>query len=214
MTDSSRFSRQSIPTDANFDTLVACAQACHACLEMNNGQLRVLSHANGPCDAQVMLVGEAPGRRGAGRTGAPFFGDRSGDRLDLLLTAAGWSRGSLFITNAILCNPLSERGTNRPPTQTEIANCSSWLARQIDVVNPRLVVALGAVALRGLRLVARHDRTLADSGGEPVPWNGRFLAAVHHPGARSQLHRSLELQREDFTRLGDWLTANQGATEP
>lgn len=88
-----------------------------------DGQVRLLSRLNGPPDAGVMLVGEAPGRLGAARTGVPFAGDESVRRLDRLIEAAGWSRDRLFITNAVLCNPLDDLGRNRPPRVAELSNC-------------------------------------------------------------------------------------------
>lgn len=171
------------------------------------GRIRVLSRANGPVDASVMLVGEAPGRLGAGRSGVPFSGDESGRRLDRLIEAAGWKRSDLFITNAVLCNPLDDAGRNRPPRQAELANCRDWLAAQIETVNPRLIVALGAVALRSLGRIEPHTLTARDSSSHPVRWNGRYLAAAYHPGARAAIHRATKLQLRDFSRLGAWVKA-------
>ena len=176
-----------------------------------DGRIRVLSRANGPVDACVMLVGEAPGRLGAGQSGVPFSGDESGRRLDVLIDAAGWKRSEIFITNAVLCNPLDDTGRNRPPRQAELANCRDWLAAQIEVVDPLLVVALGAVALRSLAHIAPHDLTVRDSSSQPVPWNDRYLAAAYHPGARAAIHRPFPEQLMDFDRIGTWLReANAG----
>jgi DNA polymerase len=173
------------------------------------GRVRLLSEQNGPAHAEVMLVGEAPGRLGAARTGVPFEGDESGRRLDRLLAAAGWRRSELFITNAVLCNPLDESARNRPPRAFEIANCNGWLAAQIDVIQPRLVVALGAVALGALSLVAPHHRTVRDSANPPIAWHGRHLAAAYHPSARAAIHRPLDLQIQDFEGLGQWSRTRQ-----
>lgn len=169
------------------------------------GRIRVLSRANGPIDASVMLVGEAPGRLGAGRSGVPFSGDESGRRLDSLIEAAGWSRADLFITNAVLCNPLDAKGRNRPPRQAELANCRHWLAQQIETVNPILVVGLGAVALRSLARIEPHRLKVRDSSSNPVRWHGRYLAAAYHPGARAAIHRPFSEQVMDFERIGAWL---------
>lgn len=169
-----------------------------------DGQIRVLSHQNGPFDASVMLVGEAPGRFGAGQSGVPFSGDESGRRLDRLIAAAGWEREQLFITNAVLCNPLDDRGRNRPPRATELSNCRNWLEAQIRVVDPLLVVALGAMALKSLAAIEPHQRVVSDSAEPPVAWHGRHLAGVYHPGARAAIHRPVSEQIEDFRRLGHW----------
>ena len=178
-----------------------------------DGRARILTGANGPPDARIMLVGEAPGRLGAERTLVPFAGDESGRRLDTLIQAAGWKRNELFITNAVLCNPQLANGNNRPPSNAEISACSEWLARQITIVNPTLVVALGAVALRSLARVATHGLTVRDAGHPPIPWNGRWLAACYHPGARAAIHRPVHDQLNDFRGLGAWLRANVGSGE-
>ncbi|CAN5764305.1 hypothetical protein BH23CHL2_BH23CHL2_01620 [soil metagenome] len=169
-----------------------------------DGQIRVLSRKNGPLDAGVMLVGEAPGRLGAGQSGVPFSGDESGRRLDRLIDAAGWERSDIFITNAVLCNPLDDHGRNRPPRQAELTNCRNWLSSQIDVVDPLLVVALGAVALNSLGRIEQHRLTVRDSDSKPVRWLGRYLAAAYHPGARAAIHRPFTAQIQDFERLGVW----------
>lgn len=171
------------------------------------GRRRVLSCLNGPVPARVMLIGEAPGRLGAERTGIPFHGDESGRRLDKLLAAAGWSRAEVFLTNAVLCNPTTASGSNRRPSAAELARCGVWLTAQIAVVDPRLIVTLGAVALEAVRQVAPHTLTLSDAGRLPVAWHGRWLACAYHPGARAAIHRPVALQRLDFEQLGRWLAA-------
>jgi uracil-DNA glycosylase family 4 len=173
-----------------------------------DGRVRVLSHLNGPVPAKIMLVGEAPGRRGAEISAIPFSGDESGRRLDALIAAAGWDRRELFITNAVLCNPQTATGNNRAPTAIECRNCTSLLARQIEVINPRLVVALGAVALRSLAAIAPHDLRVSGAGQLPIRWSDRWLAVAYHPSARAAIHRSIEHQRDDFRRLGAWATMN------
>lgn len=148
-----------------------------------------------------MLVGEAPGRLGASRTGRPFVGDESGRRLDAFLELAGLVRDEVFVTNAVLCLPLDTGGRNRRPTSVELRACVQHLRRQIDVFDPALVVAMGATALAGLDLVARHGRTLRDGVGA-ARWSGRWLAVVHHPGRQSTLHRSQPDQDADWLALG------------
>jgi DNA polymerase len=178
-----------------------------------DGCLRVISRSNGPTPADVMLVGEAPGRRGAGRTGLPFSGDTSGQRLERLLAAAGWSRESVFITNAVLCNPTDAAGRNRPPTRLEIARCSHWLADQLSLVDPRLVVALGTVALKALSNIEPHTLRVGDVGRGPFAWAGRLLAPAYHPSARAAIHRPVEAQLADFQRFGGLLRRLNGGSD-
>lgn len=182
-----------------FATLCAEAAACTACPRMA-GRRRVLSPACGPVPARLMLVGEAPGRRGADRTGVPFSGDASGRALAELLDAAALDRAQVFVTNAVLCNPRDAAGHNAPPTRIELENCAGFLARQIDLVDPEIVAPLGAVALTALDRLHPHGLTLAHAG-VPVPWNGRTLFPLFHPSPRARGHRSVRRQRADFRRL-------------
>jgi uracil-DNA glycosylase family 4 len=165
-----------------YEALVARVQACRACPRME-GRRRVLGAANGSLSPRAMLVGTAPGRHGAERTGIPFSGDRSGEALDALLARAGLTRTDVFITNAVLCNPQDARGRNDEPTAAELRACSTHLRDTIAAVDPPLVVALGRTAhraLAGLDEVPPWEQAL----GTPTPWHGRRLAATYHPGPR------------------------------
>ena len=187
--------------ESAFAALCVDVAACERCPGMA-GRRRVLSALNGHPGVSVMFVAEAPGRRGADRTGVPLSGDRSGVRFDALLAAAGWRREDVFITNAVLCNPRTPDGQrNRPPLRSELAACADHLRRQLGVVDPLVVVPLGAVALAGLEAIARHGLTLRAAVGQPVPWHDRWLFPLYHPGDRSLLHRPLEQQLEDARLL-------------
>ncbi len=147
------------------------------------GRRRVLTTANGSLSPRLLLVGTAPGRHGAERTGIPFSGDRSGEALDVLLQRTGLSRAEVFITNAVLCNPQDGRGRNDEPTAAELNACRAHLRDTIAVLDPPLVVALGRTAHAAL---ARLDDAppWPDALGATHPWNGRRLAATYHPGPR------------------------------
>jgi uracil-DNA glycosylase len=147
------------------------------------GRRRVLGDANGSPGARAMLVGTAPGRHGAERTGIPFSGDRSGEALDALLRRTGLSRADVFITNAVLCNPQDGRGRNDEPTATELRACRTHLRDTIAVVDPPLVVALGRTAYRALGVLDAAP-PWEQALGAATPWNGRTIAATYHPGPR------------------------------
>src|SRR6059058_4037235 len=137
------------------------AAACVRCSAMC-GRTAVLSELNGPIDARVMFIGEAPGRKGADRTRIPFSGDQSGRNFDRFLQSIGLRRDQIFITSAALCNPRSASGANRRPTSREIRNCSDFLRRTIELVQPAIIVTLGTVALEALKLIHYHEFTLRD----------------------------------------------------
>ncbi len=161
-----------------------------------------LGAANGPPRARVLFVGEAPGRYGAGRSGVPFHGDESGRRFESLLAIAGLTRDDVFVTNAVLCNPLDASGRNRRPRTSEVTNCGAFLLRQIEVMEPEIVVAVGVVALDALSRIETHGVTLRQSCGLPVLWLGRRIVALYHPGRRALVHRDEASQQEDWRRLG------------
>lgn len=175
---------------------------------------KVLSDLNGDWSSQILFVAEAPGRLGAEVTAIPLFGDRTGDRFEEILKQMRLRRSEVFITNAVLCNPRDEAGNNDTPSQSEIKNCSSFLRRTVEFVNPRVVIALGRVALQALNRINEHGLTLRDSVGHLHNWNGRRLGVLYHPGPRTAVHRSWELQLQDADKLARaarrTLSANSG----
>ncbi len=197
--------------DEAFEQLTERIQSCRLCPRMI-GRSRVFGPTNGDPRADVLFVAEAPGRYGAERSQIPLYGDQSGRNFESLLEAAGLERSSIFITNAVLCNPRDDQGRNAPPTPGEIANCSAHLRDTIDIVQPRYVVALGRVALQALQAVARHETCLASDVGCPRPWYGRWLIALYHPSPRARLHRSAPLQLEDYRRLGELVRRGETCT--
>jgi uracil-DNA glycosylase family 4 len=202
-----------MPADfrTRFAALCADVSACTVCPRMA-GRRRVLSDACGPVPAGLMLVGEAPGRRGAERTGVPFSGDAAGRAFDDLLTAAGLAREAVFVTNAVLCNPRDAQGRNAPPTKDELARCSGFLERQLALVNPAVVAPMGAVALKALDRLCRHGLTLTESAGRPHAWSGRVLFPLVHPSPRARVHRPEAAQRADWEKLARVLAEAQAAT--
>jgi DNA polymerase len=103
-----------------------------------------LCFADGGPDAEVMLIGEAPGAE-EDRLGKPFVG-QSGKLLDKMLATIGLQRHSVYITNVIYWRPPG----NRSPTAAEIATCQPFLERQIELLKPKIIVFLGGIAARGL----------------------------------------------------------------
>jgi uracil-DNA glycosylase family 4 len=173
----------------------------------------VLSSANGNVESKVLFVAEAPGRLGADRTGVPLFGDRTGDNFEALLGNIGWRREQVFITNAVLCNPKQDDGNNDTPTAEEIANCSAYLEMVITLVNPDVIVTLGATALDALNLLSPHGIELREGVAQLVPWHGTRLLPLYHPGPRALIHRSLTKQRSDFMLLAKVVHPVKGLIE-
>lgn len=181
-----------------FKELIADAANCTRCPAMC-GRAAVLSELNGSPDARVMFIGEAPGRKGADRTRVPFSGDQSGANLDRFLSSIKLTRQEIFITSAALCNPRSESGANRKPKQKELENCSTFLRRTIELVNPRVIVTLGSVALESLKRIEYHELNLKESAARIHQWNERVLVPIYHPSPQVLAsHRREAEQLRDY----------------
>ena len=189
-----------------FNELVKDAASCTLCPAMC-GRSAVLSDRNGSPNARIMFIGEAPGRKGADRTRVPFSGDQSGANFDRFLGSINLTRKEIFITSAALCNPRSESGANRKPAQKELANCSTFLRRTIDVVNPRMIVTLGSVALEALKRIQYHELNLKTAASQIHSWNDRVLVPVYHPSPQV-----LASHRREAEQLRDYQIVKRGLT--
>src|SRR5215467_2230281 len=181
-----------------FDELANEAARCTRCPAMC-GRSAVLSSLNGLPTARIMFIGEAPGRKGADRTRVPFSGDQSGTNLDRFLNSIDLKREEIFISSAALCNPRSDSGANRKPTQKELQNCSEFLRRTIELVDPRVIVTLGSVALEALKRIQYHELNLKESAARIHSWNGRVLVPIYHPSPQVLAsHRREAEQLQDY----------------
>ncbi len=199
----------SFTKERRFSDLIEAVQHCTLCSRLC-GRTKVLSQRNGNADSTVLFIAEAPGRLGAERTGIPLYGDQSGDNFERLLGTVGWKRDDVFITNAILCNPQEDSGNNGTPTTEEIANCSFYLEMTIRLVNPAVVVTLGATALKAIGQICPHNLTLRDAVAKPTYWAGRNLFPLYHPGPRALVHRGFAKQTSDFLRLVKLVNPTKG----
>jgi uracil-DNA glycosylase len=159
----------------DWDSLAAVARSCVACPELAASRQHVVV-GDLPITGRprFALVGEAPGAQ-EDETGRPFVG-RSGALLDQLLTEAGLDRAQAAVLNVVKCRPPG----NRTPKAPEVARCSGWLRRQLELLDPPVVVALGLSAAKwflGPRTV------LAQVRARPHEIDGRAVWATYHPSA-------------------------------
>ncbi len=192
-----------------FKDLIQSIQNCNLCSRMQCRR-KVFSDANGSIDSKVLFIAEAPGRLGADQTGIPLCGDKTGDNFEHLLGNIGWRRQDIFITNAILCNPRKENGNNATPIREEIENCIPYLEMALELIQPDVVVTLGAIALESLNKISPHGLTLKNNVGKFAPWDSKLLVPLYHPGPRAMVHRSLSKQRSDFMQLAKLVDPTQG----
>jgi uracil-DNA glycosylase family 4 len=129
-------------------------------------------------DTEIMFIGEAPGVD-EDQQGEPFVG-RAGQLLTKILKAMGFAREEVYIANILKCRPHTPPGTfgNRAPTPVEMQTCRPYLVEQIDIIQPKVLVALGAVAVEGL-LGMRG--TMRELRGRWHSYNGIPLMITYHP---------------------------------
>lgn len=163
---------------ATWDELAAAMSDCVAC-SLAEGRRRVVPGQlpRWPGGrARVLLVGEAPGRE-EDEGGQPFVG-RSGRLLDELLADVGLVRAELAVVNTVKCRPPG----NRTPRRAEAATCRPWLDRQVEVVDPVVVVTLGGSALAWALGPGHRLRDVRGRVHEEGP-GGRPLVPTYHPAA-------------------------------
>jgi uracil-DNA glycosylase family 4 len=157
--------------------LVTAVQGCVACPELAASRTRVVP-GEAPPGADVLLVGEAPGAQ-EDETGVPFVG-RSGQLLDGLLGDAGLRRDQVAVANVLKCRPPA----NRKPRRAEVTRCRPWLDRQVDLVDPVVVVALGGTAAEWFVGPGARIAVLREQGRvTPLQHRGRRLLVTYHPSA-------------------------------
>ena len=134
---------------AAFDALRERALACVKCAHLASSRKNV-AFGVGSIDAQLMFVGEAPGAD-EDEQGEPFVG-KAGQLLTKIIQATGLSRADVYIANILKCRPDTpgQSAGNRKPTTDEMVTCIPYLHEQIDLIRPKVIVALGATAVDGL----------------------------------------------------------------
>lgn len=147
----------------------------------------------GNSHAPILIIGEAPGRD-EDLQGRPFVG-YSGQLLDKILDACGFNRNHhVYISNIIKCRPPG----NRVPYPEEIEKCKPLLLQQIELINPKILILLGATALKNM---IGPDMRITKLRGNWIPWKNRLAMPVYHPSA---LLRNPALKRdtwEDFKKI-------------
>ncbi len=175
----------------DFDLLKEKVISCRHC-DLSQTRNNVI-FGEGNRNAPIMIIGEAPGRD-EDLQGRPFVG-KSGQLLDKILEVCGFSRQQhLFISNIVKCRPPD----NRIPTPAEAAVCMPWLINQIELINPGIMILLGATALK---YMAGADYKITRDRGKWITCQGKLTMPVYHPAA---LLRDPSLKRdtwEDFKKI-------------
>jgi len=184
--------------------LGSVAAGCTAC-GLAETRTNVVFGVGSPT-ADLMIIGEAPGQN-EDLQGEPFVG-RAGQLLDDLLGEIGLRRDEVYIANVIKCRPPG----NRDPRPDEIDACKGYLRRQLELVDPSVVLTLGNFATK---LLLRREVGITRLRGQVYPWWNRRLVPTFHPAAALRGGGSrVEDMRQDLSLVRDLLDAAVPAAEP
>ena len=183
---------------ATLDQVAGLVRNCTDC-PLSGGRTNAVPGEGNP-DAEVMFIGEGPGFQ-EDRQGRPFVGP-AGKLLDGLLASIGTNRENVFIANMVKCRPPD----NRDPAPAEIAACTKYLDRQIELVNPKLIVTLGRFAF------GRYfpGEGITKARGRLREKDGRKIFPVLHPAAVLRREELRPTMIDDFKAISEIL---EGGTE-
>ena len=187
------------------DTLADVARVVNACTDcqLHAGRTNAVP-GEGPDAAELLFIGEGPGFH-EDRQGRPFVGP-AGNFLEDLLQSIGMTRDQVYIANMVKCRPPD----NRDPVPSEIAACSKYLDRQIELLDPLLIVTLGRFATA--RFIP--GQSISRLRGRLRRVNGRHIFPVMHPAAglrRQEMRAAIE---EDFAKIPGLLDVLRLQSEP
>ncbi|MFA5628677.1 MAG: uracil-DNA glycosylase [Dehalococcoidales bacterium] len=154
-------------------------------------------------DAEIMFIGEAPGFR-EDQLGRPFVG-QAGKFLDELLALIGLDRKQVYIANVVKCRP----PTNRDPLPQEILNCRPWLNKQIDIIQPKVIVTLGRFSMA----MFFPQKTIGKIHGTVENRDGVLYVPMYHPAAALHQANLKEVIKADFLKLPEYIAAGKEMSE-
>lgn len=186
------------PNWKSSETLAILKERIHDCMRCELGATRTnFVFGEGNPNADLLIIGEAPGRD-EDLSGQPFVG-RSGKLLTSILEAIQLSRDDVYIANILKCRPPN----NRRPSSTEVDTCEVYLHKQIELINPKYILALGLTAADTL---LKEKCVMKDIRGKVMEYHNKKLLITYHPSA---LLRNPNLKRpvwEDMKRLKSLLS--------
>ncbi|MEI8385998.1 MAG: uracil-DNA glycosylase [Verrucomicrobiota bacterium] len=196
-----------------FESLREAVLACEKCPHLVRSRTQVVFGVGNP-EAELMFVGEAPGAD-EDEQGEPFVG-KAGQLLTKMIEAMGFARLDIFIANVLKCRPDMPAGEsgNRKPKPAEMGTCLPWLREQIDLIQPRAIVALGATAVEGL---LGDTSPMRDLRGRWLEFQGIPVMVTYHPAylLRNQTITEKRKVWEDMLlvleKLGKKISAKQRA---
>lgn len=188
--------------------LIFSARSCDLCYGGEAIYIPEPDPKNSLTQADVMFVNERPGRIGTGQSGYVSFDndDPSANFFKECFESTGIPREDIFITNACLCHPDFAGYTDTAPKLKEIKNCHYWLERQINLVQPKLIVTVGRVALesvlRYIKIWPLPNRPrFLELVGAPIDTDSMVVFPVAHTSRLGRVNRTADLQKEDWKKI-------------
>lgn len=187
------------------DELKRIAQEVSGCTKCPLHHSRKLAvPGEGPSNAEIMFIGEGPGFH-ENEQGRPFVG-AAGKYLDELLAKINLKRSQVFIANVVKCRPPG----NRDPMPEELDACRPYLERQINAINPKVIVTLGRFSMANFMPNAK----ISSVHGQAVKVKGRIVIAMYHPAAALHQQSLKPIIEQDFARLPELIAQAEQAPEP
>jgi uracil-DNA glycosylase len=190
-----------VDTKAVLEEVAREVAGCTLCA-LHQGRTRTVPGEGAP-DAKIMFIGEAPGFN-EDKQGRPFVG-QSGHFLNELLASIGLDRSTVFITNVVKSRPPN----NRDPLPAEIAACAPYLQRQIDAINPRMIVTLGRFSMAKFF----PGESISRIHGQARRKDGRIYVPMYHPAAALHQAALKKVIEDDFSKLPELLASLRAETE-
>lgn len=183
--------------------LAEAAEACRAC-GLGEGRTQAV-FADGSPTADLMFIGEGPGRN-EDLEGLPFVG-RAGQLLNELLAGVDLERADVYIANVVKCRPPG----NRDPQPVEIDACKHFLADQIRLVDPTVVMTMGNFSTK---LLLKVTTGITRMRGQVIPWWDRVVIPTFHPAAALRNGPTMvDTMRSDFQLAVDTIASNHTGIE-
>jgi DNA polymerase len=178
-----------VSAQEEIEKVAAAVQSCTLC-QLSKGRTRAVP-GEGPVDAEIMFIGEGPGFH-EDRQGRPFVG-AAGQFLEELLASIGMRRQQVFIGNVVKCRPPG----NRDPLPDELSACRPYLDRQIEAIQPMVIVTLGRYSM------ARYfpNTSISQIHGQPKHLGDLTVFPMFHPAAGLHQPRWRPVIEEDIKKL-------------
>jgi len=183
------------PQDVSLEAIREDLGECIRC-KLHEHRTRIVFGEGDP-HAKLVFIGEGPGAD-EDATGRPFVG-RAGQLLDKIIASIGLKREEVYISNIVKCRPPG----NRTPERDEVATCEQFLFRQLALIRPQIIVALGSPAFQTL---VRTKEPITRARGEWRQWNGIMVMPTFHPAYLLRVPEKKREAWEDMKKVRDYLS--------